>query len=251
MLFRNIFCFREDGSGHKVNYELMNIDMKRELFSFSGLLSVCCIMISGCLKKEGETIALPSIGTATDVIPLEIRQEFDTHMDIYEGTTPPDISGTYLMAPNKLYYASDSDKAPSSFADSYFAFFNKQGNTYEYKSKQSSSTGHSPLVTVIGSGDTFTAYFTERSQKDDGVTWSVMATLLSGRVTTRGIEDIKYAFIMLDVNDPYDQIMEVNEYRVFYDGDGVAASTYWDYTKASPASTDSACESIVSAVKPE
>lgn len=206
--------------------------MVRKLLKNSIALSLIIFLMTGCLKTGNETIALPSVGTANNVIPEDIRQEFGAHMSIYEGTNPPDITGTFKISPMKLFYASDADHAPSSFADKYIAFYNKQGNTYEYKSKTGSQTGQSPLVTVIGSGDSFTAYFTERTKDDDGESWSVHATLISGTLTTRGIENIKYAFIMLDANDPNNKIMEINEYRVFYDGDGLANYENWDYTKS-------------------
>lgn len=212
--------------------------MKKQLTNLILLLSSIFLMI-GCLRKGDETIALPEIGTASNVIPVEIRQEFESKMHIYEGTNPPDITGSFVISPMDLHYASDAENAPVSFADCYIAFYNRQGNTYEFKEKQSSTTGSSPLVTVIGSGNDFTAYFTNNSQSDDG-SWAIQATLISGTITSRGIENIKYAFIMLDAYDPNDHIMEVNEYRIFYDGDGVASYKNWDYSKSSDEEPDSA-----------
>lgn len=37
---------------------------------------------------------------------------------------------------------------------------------------------------------------------------------------------------MLDKYDPEDKVMDVNEYRIFVDGDGFASFNEWDYTKS-------------------
>lgn len=212
--------------------------MKRNELPNLMLLSLISLLIMGCLKDGNETIALPEIGTASNVIPDDIRMEFESKMEIYEGANPPDITGCFVISPEKLYYASDRDKAPTSFADSYFAFYNRKGNTYEYKEKQGNSEGYSPLVTVIGSGDGFTAYFISDTQNHDGG-WIRQSTLITGTITSRGIENIKYAFIALNVYDPENNIMDENEYRIFYDGDGIASINNWDYTKACQDESDS------------
>lgn len=186
-------------------------------------------LVSSCLKNYNSTIALPEIGTAANVIPEEIRDEFESKMEIYEGTNPPDITSSFVIADNKLHYSSDGYNG--NFADIYMKFYNKRGNRYEYESKQRDSHGEASGVVVIGSGDSFTAYFTEYEDYGDGVTWSVSADLISGKMTSNGIRDIRHAFIMLEKNDPDDKLMDINEYRVFYDGDGLASFVDWDDTK--------------------
>lgn len=203
---------------------------------FGLLLAALCLapVLSGCLKENNTTVALLEIGTAANVIPGEIRTEFESKMDIYEGTTPPDITSSFVIAENELSYSSDGYDA--NFADHYMMFYNKKGNRYQYKAKQVESISEASDVIVIGREDTFTAYFTSVHEYDDGVTTCVTADLISGRMTSSGIRDIKHAFIMLEKNDPDDRLMEENEFRVFYDGDGLAAFESWDYTKAQGAS---------------
>lgn len=220
--------------------------MVKNLFRTLLSLSLAVPVFAGCLKSEDTTIALPEIGTAANVIPEEIRDGFELRMDIYEGTTPPDLTGDFLISPVKLSYASDGYVFQNSISDSYMSFYNKKGNTYEYRRKEGNSEGYSPMVTVIGSGNNFTAYFTEETHRDDGETWTRQATLLSGTLTANGIKDVEYAFIMLKTNDPNDIIMEENEYRIFYDGDGLAVRTDWNDTKSShntAGQSDSYCTS--------
>ena len=235
---------------HIFVYPLINsIIMTRKLKLNLPILLLAGIALVSCLKETNETIALPEIGTATNVIPKEILNKFENKMDLYEGTNPPDISGCYLMAPSKLYYATDADKAPSNVNDMQFLFYNKKGNTYEFKSRQGSSESYSSLVTVIGSGNDFTAFFTEKENKSDGVSWAIMSTLISGTKTASGISNIKYAFIMLEANDPYNKIMEENEFRIFYDGTGLASNSTWDYTKSTADSIYLYDSTITSAIR--
>lgn len=185
---------------------------------------------SSCLKNYNSTVALPEIGTAANVIPEEIRDEFGSKMDIYEGTNPPDITCSFVIAENELYYSSDGHTG--NFYDIYMKFYNKRGNRYQYKAKQRETHSEASDVVVIGSGDNFTAYFTNKIVYDDGVTWCVSADLVSGTMSSNGIRNIRHAFIMLEAHDPNDILMEENEYRIFYDGDGLASFVDWDDTKA-------------------
>lgn len=205
-------------------------------------------LFSSCLKNYNSTIALPEIGTAVNVIPEEIRDEFESKMDIYEGTTPPDITCSFVIAENELYYSSDGFTA--NFNDHYMKFYNKRGNRYQFKARQVESRSEASDVVVIGSGDNFTAYFTTKVVYDDGVTWFVSADLVSGTMSSNGIRNIKHAFIMLEVHDPKDVLMEENEYRIFYDGDGLASFVDWDDTKAyQPVSFSSEVKSSTAKLK--
>lgn len=205
-------------------------------------------LFSSCLKNYNSTIALPEIGTAANVIPEEIRDEFESKMDIYEGTNPPDITCSFVVAENELYYSSDG--YTGNFYDYYMKFYNKRGNRYQYKGKDVKSHGEASDVVVIGSGDNFTAYFTSKSVRDDGVTWSVMANLVSGTMSSYGIRNIRHAFIMLEAHDPNNILMEENEYRIFYDGDGLASFVDWDDTKAyQPVSFSSEVKSSTAKLK--
>lgn len=206
--------------------------MYKKTFRSWLLLALALALITGCLQKGEETIALPEIGTAASVIPEEVRKEFESKMELYEGTNPPDITGDYIISPDKLFYASDGN-APSDFSDKLISFYNKVGNTYEYISRQGTAEGkNTSLVTVIGNGDNFTAYFTAKVNDEDG-SWTTSAHLISGSITSSGIRNLKNAFIVLKAYDPYNVIMDENEYRIFYDGDGIAKRTSWNNTKSS------------------
>lgn len=189
-------------------------------------------LFSSCLKNYNSTIALPEIGTAANVIPEEIREEFESKMDIYEGTNPPDITCSFVISDFILSYSSDGASSGKKYADQYMRFYNKNGNTYEYMGTQGTLEEYSPSVVVVGSGNNFTAYYVSTSNHSDGDAWTTEANLISGRITSDGIEDVTYAFIILDKYDPDQTIMGINEYRIFYDGDGLADYYDWEGTKS-------------------
>ena len=41
-------------------------------------------------------------------------------------------------------------------------------------------------------------------------------------MTSAGIKDLYYSFVMIDKNDPNNHLMDIGDYRVFKDGDGLA-----------------------------
>lgn len=198
----------------------------RKTFRIFSLCILTTSLFSSCLKNDNETIALPEIGTAANVIPPEIREEFESQMTIYEGVNPPDITGSFVMSKSALQYSSDGYTS-SNWADHYMAFHSRKGNTYKFNGKQLNSEEYSPSVVVIGKGMEFTAYYTSEAHHDDGKTWSKTANLTSGTITESGIKNLTHAFIMLDKNDPDGRLMEVNEYRIFYDQDRLAANSNW------------------------
>ncbi len=189
------------------------------------------ILFSGCLKSHDDTIVLPTFtGEISDaVIPTEIRDQFENYMNIYEGQNPPDISGEYLCKPLMIVYTSDGQfDYGDLFADMYFAFEkNNSSEILQYRGKQGGSTTIANNVMVVGEGNNFTAYFISDSENlEDGTTYR-KATLISGTVTNSGITNFQYAFIMLDKYDPEHTLMDVNEYRIFKDQDGLATRYYW------------------------
>ena len=202
-------------------------------------LVMTLLLASSCLKEVNNTIALPEIGTAANVIPEEIRDEFESQMNIYEGTNPPDITSSFVLSDFVLLYSSDGISSGGIYADQFMKFYNKIGNTYEYKGTQGGGEEYSPSVVVVGSGSKFTAYYVSTNNHYDGESWSEEANLISGIITDRGITDVTYAFIILDKYDPKGTIMEVNEYRIFDDRDGVAEFVNWDTTKSISAESDS------------
>jgi len=193
-------------------------------------------LILSCLTTGEDTIILPqaeevSVGIEEEAIPLSLQQELEVYMPIHEGSNPPVIDGTYLISTMKAVYASDNYFKPGDLAYDYKIRFtnpNTKDNTLSYSEMDMVEDvyGSSDEVTIIGSGSDFTAYFVT-SGKSSGISCKV-ATLISGTWTKSGIKNLYYAFVMLEKSyDPESSLMNVNEFRVFTDGDGLAVNSTW------------------------
>lgn len=210
---------------------LKNMRKVRLLF----LLMVIAIGLTGCLKEDMDTIVLPFSEIPQGEVPQDIKGPFYGVVPINEGIDPPSINGKFVMSPFKLEYASDGyQESVYGMADLYLSFQSQTtGGMAAYYEKQGLSETESPEVYVVGSGQDFTAYFvayTTNYVYSDNVYHEVTAksaTVISGTVTENGIENIRYAFAILEKNDPNNLIMDVNACRVFKDGDGLAEKCEW------------------------
>lgn len=197
-----------------------------------GVLFVLSCVLTACLDESNGTVVLPIGTVSNNVIPDEIRDMLEDKIPIYEGNDIPDISGYYLQNDVTALYCSDEGhggyEPGHKFANTYMYFGpqNKSGIIYEYEEKQASSTSTSHLVQVMGKDNNFTAFYVAEGYADnnnDGVneTWTKTSTVISGTITPNGIKNYKEAFIMVEAKDPLNVIMAENEYRVFYEADGL------------------------------
>ena len=211
------------------------------------LLCLCILpVLPSCLEEDDETLVLPKgikmipIG---DVIPEDILVQLKNQMTIHSGTTPPDIAGTYLVNPAELVFSSDGNLDPGHiFVDVYFRLSNQNDKTniLTYEGKQMNSekkvidTATSDEVSVVGSGDNFTAYFIETGNAEtvnNENTDYRSATVISGTKTTSGIKNCSYAFVMLEKDaDPDNILIKVGTYRIIKDGNSLASNTAWTKT---------------------
>lgn len=204
--------------------------MRKHLFL---LIMIAAVGLTGCLREGIDTIALPFGKIPDAVIPSEIREQFSQYMPIYEGITPPNIEGDYLCQPDRLVFTSDYNfEVGHLFAPVYFKFANQTASGMAvYSEMQGTSSSDASEVYVVGEGNNFTAYFISNVEHrdDDGnlTATAKLSEIVSGTLTSEGIVNYRNAFILLEKYDPYNELMNVNEYRVFEDGDGLAARYNW------------------------
>jgi len=198
------------------------------------LLLIGCspFFLFSCLENADKTLVLPNVVYATpikEVIPEALLTDIEKYMPIYEGATPPNIEGIYLVSPGTLVYTSDGIYDPGKvFADEIIRFSGQNGatNIVTYAGKQASSEDSSELVSVSGTNENFTAYFIATGTSV-GISTKT-STVISGTMTASGIQYYKMAFIMLEKGaDPDKKLMDVNAYRIFRDGDDLASNTTW------------------------
>lgn len=157
----------------------------------------------------------------------------DPYMPIYDGDTPPNIEGSYVISTHVLDYSNLSYDYPGDeYVDMYIRFSNQDmiNNTVDFESLEffsSTSYNYSLDSYVTGSGNNFTVFFNTYGYYDDGVTTYKTAYAISGTVSDNGIVNIYDGFYLQDKNDPYGNLVPVGAIRVFKDSDGTAYRTSW------------------------
>ena len=150
------------------------------------------------------------------------------YITIHEGTTPPNIEGTYHITPNVLVIDSVGSEPGYQFADDYIQFYGQTAdNTINSRSTQllgdlSTSEG----VFISGSGNDFTVYFNRYTTYDNG-SWLVAAAIISGTLIDGVIHNYTNAFVILEDYDTVDQYLDTGAYRVICDGDYASLLTTW------------------------
>ncbi len=174
-----------------------------------------------------------------NVVPEWILDKIDPYIPIYEGVNPPSIEGLYLMSPMTLNYTSDDSYKPGEiFADHYLSFYDQdmENNTINYYGWQVNGNGSiigedlGEGAFISGEGDVFSIFFSTSGESyyEDGTVYSTTALIVSGTKTSSGIKDVYYAFVITSKDDPNDHVMDVGEFRVFIDGDGLAQAIVGD-----------------------
>lgn len=197
-------------------------------------LFILTVWATSCQNKGDETLVLEELEEFVpieEMIPHDLLAKLEEQMPIYDGSTPPDVSGAYLVnSPSIIYSTLTGDEYGDKYADETFRFYSMNANhVIKYESIQATLKSYSGKVSVSGSGNQFTAYFTLDAYSEKYS--SKMATVLSGILTSAGIQDYRYAFLMLEKSDPGDELVDVNTIRIFKDIDGIARKTTWTGTR--------------------
>ena len=169
-------------------------------------------------------------------IPKYILAKLQSHMPIYYGYNPPNVEGTYIISPRYLVY--DSTHGYNS-SDDFMDLFIKLQNqdmrscTIDYYDREvyegtTVSEASGPMANLMGEGDNFTLFFYANVKNMDyGITMQ-KAFIISGTMTSVGISNLYHAFVMVGKSsDPYHHLINVDDFRVFKDGDGIAQITSW------------------------
>ena len=191
------------------------------------------LLFSGCLKDDVDTLVLPPLRYAlpiNDVVPADILSEIKKSMPIYEGETPPEIEGVYVVNPNELVIASAEDLSPGIVISNDTIKFTNQNvktNVITFERKQRTENEFSDFVSLVGNGNNFTAYFNADGTTTEGINYKT-ATVISGTMTANGIKDYYKAFIITEKDpDPKNVLFPAKAFRIFKDGNGLAENATW------------------------
>jgi hypothetical protein len=163
-----------------------------------------------------------------------MRDKFDDYVPIYDGSTPPNVEGEFLLSPMALTYDSGNVwEVGHIFIDTYIKFHNQDmvNNTLDYMEKEGNSESTGTGCFISGEGNNFSVFFNTEGYSRRSSTYVVYtktALVISGTMTDKGIKDLYYAFIMVDKSDdPDGYIMKVGDFRSFKDSDGMSEYNWW------------------------
>lgn len=210
----------------------MSTLIKTTLFLIASFFCICC-------SKEEEKIEIIPMD---EIITPELQKELGLNMPIYNGNTPPNVEGTYLCSPAYLTYSSipgDEDYygEEGGFMDFEISYTGQSSVDNKLKGKlQNVQDGESyNLFTsegdtyIFGSNNNFTIFDPMIKIKDDGKVVKEVF-IISGTKTDSGISNIHISLLMVDKPDDAVDIINVDDYRIFTDGDGLATKSVFSST---------------------
>jgi len=168
------------------------------------------------------------------VIPIEIREKMEPYINIYDGSNPPNIEGSFVVSEAVLSHDSKNGfEVGHKFNDIFVRFMNQNmiNNTLDYEEKESKSKSSGTGCFISGEGDNFSVFFNTEGEVYYDYTISLKeALVISGTKTPDGIKNLQYAFVIVDKSsDPDKHVMGVGDFRVIIDKDGLAESCSWSY----------------------
>ena len=166
------------------------------------------------------------------VIPDDIRQKMEPYIPIYDGVNPPNVEGCYMLDPMVAVYMEDydGDLSELQWMGEYINLTNQNKNDNTIDMEELTADGESYSIgqgaVIVGEGNNFSILFNTEGT-NSGI-YNKTALLLSGTKTTEGIQNLQYAFVMVEKgDDPEGEVMEEGIFRVFKDGDEISYYTSW------------------------
>lgn len=180
------------------------------------------LLFNSCCKDHSDVIP------GQNFIPEDILEEIENNGQvIYSGFNPPVLKGKYRLSPTIL--------VSSNFADTYspgdefksqileFSNFRRSDLTLEVSIEDEDGVhktkGRGGFI--AGEGNDFTIYIREDTENTTTGHVHLSTTVLSGTVDANGIVNLHLSRFMIDDNgDPYGDLFENGNGRLFKDGDG-------------------------------
>ena len=166
------------------------------------------------------------------VIPDDIRQKMEPYIPIYDGVNPPNVEGCYLLDPMVAVYMEDydGDLSELQWMGEYINLTNQNKNDNTIDMEELTADGESYSIgqgaVIVGEGNNFSILFNTEGT-NSGI-YNRTALLLSGTKSAEGIQNLQYAFVMVEKgDDPEGILMEEGVFRVFKDRDEISYYTSW------------------------
>ncbi|RFZ91009.1 hypothetical protein D0C36_18875 [Mucilaginibacter conchicola] len=211
--------------------------MKHLNFILKTSLSVILMaaLLTGC-KKDNKDIPKkdeekPAFSKEIlNIIPQKIIDSLRLQgMLINEGTTPPNIEGSYYTGSANCFYDSSNFPKIGLWRLDYTYTLYNQNNTdltlsidyFAHPKSADEATGKGSFVS--GSGDKFSAFFLTEGV-GNGIPYK-MIYIISGRKTADGVVDWHDCLRMMEKgDDPNNRLIAVGGTRIFKEDDGIASN---------------------------
>ena len=203
------------------------------------ILIIFCVLglFQSCLEDNNMTLILPEIKVSkldenglTPAINDFISDSLlniiiDLGMEVNTGENPPDLNGKYFISPLLLQSTNIIDDYPIGyqFNDLTIEFYNQNNDSLTIMVRETTvnHTGNGVGGFVVGEGELFTI-FANMELNSSGYICNP-AIIISGALTTSGIENLQYCILMVDDHgDPGNIYIEIGESRVAYDSDYIS-----------------------------
>ena len=191
------------------------------------MLVLGAAMIS-CTKNDETTLVLLGeeeyVEDILKVIPEDMVKEFNKRFGIYRGSVPPNIQGEYLFAPKVRKYTNFEGVWPLTAVEPnvYMKFMDQHNRVATFIHNEEVET-KTDTIYVMGRDSYFTAYYVEDVMYDYGMYEVKMkrGIIYSGRVVDAGIKNLKYASVIMDIEDESGgevDLYPVGTYFMYEDG---------------------------------
>jgi len=199
--------------------------MKQILRIITMALLAIPVLITACKKekKTNPTNTLPPV-VNTIITQAQIDTLKKHGAVINEGTTPPTVSGEFLLSPDVCSYDNSGENFGGTTFDDYVYKFSNQNTAkftvrVDYADTQGGDTGTDSTATYIsGSGKLFTI-FAQSTGVESGINYTNLE-VISGEVASGGIASFQITdYLSSKGADPDNKLEPAGSTRIFYDSD--------------------------------
>lgn len=192
------------------------------------LLFIGFAILQSCSKKKSDTPKPSGLSQAIqNFVPESIIDSMRKWgFVINEGKKPPMINGVYNVSPNLCTFDnSGSNESGYHFDNYHYKFHNQNNDKLTIALDEKNTSGSSGIDSASGIGsfisgtsNDFTV-FTDEKGVSYGINYESI-TIISGTITSTGIENFQNSFYMKDKgNDPDKKLIDVGSARIFKDED--------------------------------
>jgi hypothetical protein len=186
-----------------------------------------------CKKPEEQTPVTTNAGFVKEIQKIvsqpAVNDLKNRGMNINAGNNPPKISGIYSVNPYELLspYGVDDDFKKGKITLGYrYKFYNQSSDNstinFDYTNYlNDKGDGSGTTSYVSGNANKFTI-FSQTKGVDSGVSY-VALVVISGEISSVGIKDFQYSFIIQSKSDdPKKYLIEAELGRIWKDSDGLS-----------------------------